>query len=126
MRSPPKRDGHHLHPNYTRSAATAGEASMKVEERDCVSRHFSTWELPASKRLPALREHFGQAIRLDVDAEPGQAVEMTIHDAPGLRRAKMLSALTARLMRPAPMLADGEDTVCLIMKTGGHLALTQR
>jgi len=45
--------------------------------------------------------------------------------APGLRRAKMLSSLTARVSRPAPKLADGEDTICLMMKTGGHLAVTQ-
>jgi AraC-like DNA-binding protein len=37
----------------------------------------------------------------------------------------MLSSLTARMTRPAPMLADGEDTVCLMMKTGGHMALKQ-
>ena len=98
---------------------------MKVEERDCASLHFSTRELPPSKRLSALREHFGQAIRLNIDAEPGQAVEMTLHAALGLRRAKMLSSLTARLSRPVQMLADGEDTVCLMVKTGGRLSLTQ-
>lgn len=97
----------------------------KVEERGYVSLRFSTRELPPAKRLSALREHFGQAIQLDIDAEPGQAVEMTLHAAPGLRRAKMLSALTARLSRPAPMLADGEDTICLMVKTGGRLSLTQ-
>jgi len=103
----------------------SGEAMTKVEERDSYSRVFSTRELPALKRLPALREHFGQKIRLNIDAEPGQAVEMTMHDTPGLRRAEMLSSLTARLTRPAPMLADGEDAVCLMMKTSGQLALTQ-
>lgn len=45
--------------------------------------------------------------------------------APGLRRARMLSSLTACVTRPAPMLADGEDTICLMMKTGGHMAITQ-
>jgi AraC-like DNA-binding protein len=98
---------------------------MKVEERGCRSLHFSTSALPHSKRLPALRELFDQSIRLEIDAEPGHAVEMEMHVAPGLRRAKMLSSLTARVTRPAPRLADGEDTVCLMMKTGGHMALTQ-
>lgn len=96
-----------------------------VEERDRASLHFSTRDLPASKRLPALRELFDKSIRLEIDAEPGHAVEMTMHVAPGLRRAKMLSSLTARVTRPAQMLADGEDTVCLMMKTAGHMALTQ-
>lgn len=98
----------------------------RTGERDHAFLHFSTRDLPAAKRLPALRELFGKSINLDLDAEPGQAVEMTMHLAPGLRRAKMISSLTARAVRPAPMLADGEDTVCLMMKTGGHMALTQR
>lgn len=98
---------------------------MKVEERDCASLHFSTRELPPPKRLPALRDLFDQAVRLQIDAEPGHAVEMMMHVAPGLRRAKMLSSLTARITRPTQMLADGEDTVCLMMKTSGHMALTQ-
>jgi AraC-like DNA-binding protein len=97
----------------------------KVEERNYASLRFSTRELPASKRLPALRELFDRSIQLEIDAEPGQAVEMEVHLTPGLRRARMLSSLTARVTRPAPMLSDGEDTICLMMKTGGHMALTQ-
>jgi AraC-like DNA-binding protein len=103
-----------------------GRATMKTgEERDFASLHFSTRELPPARRLPALRELFDRAVHLEIDAEPGHAVEMTMHVAPGLRRAKMLSSLTARVTRPAQMLADGEDTVCLMMKTGGHMALAQ-
>jgi len=97
-----------------------------VEERGYASLHFSTRDLPPSKRLPALRELFDKSVNLEIDAEPGHAVEMEMHLAPGLRRAKMLSSLTARATRPAQMLADGEDTICLMMKTGGHMALTQR
>jgi AraC-like DNA-binding protein len=99
---------------------------MEVGNQDCTSLHFSTRGLPAAKRLPALRELFASSVNLEIDAEPGRAVEMTVHSAPGLRRARMVSSLTARVTRPAQMLADGEDTVCLMMKTGGHMALTQR
>lgn len=98
---------------------------MTVDGPDYASLHFSTRALDPSQRLPALRELFDQSIRLEIDAEPGQAVEMEMHLTPGLRRARMLSSLTARVTRPAPMLADGEDTICLMMKTGGHMALTQ-
>jgi len=98
---------------------------MKAAEDDYRSLRFSTRELPHAKRLPALRELFDQSIRLTIDAEPGQAIDMEMHVAPGLRRAKMLSALTARVTRPRPMLADGEDTVCLMMKTAGRMCLTQ-
>jgi AraC-like DNA-binding protein len=98
---------------------------MAVEGRDYASLHFSTRELGASKRFPALRELFDRSIQLAIEAEPGQAVEMEMFLTPGLRRARMLSSFTARLSRPAPMLADGEDTICLMMKTGGHMALSQ-
>ena len=87
--------------------------------------HFSTQQLPSAQRLPALRDLFDRSVQLEIDAEPGQAVEMTMALVPGVRRARMLSSLTARMSRPTPMLADGEDTVCLMMKTGGHLAVRQ-
>ena len=92
----------------------------------CASIHFSTHQLQPKERLPALRDLFDRSVQLEIDAEPGHAVEMEMHIAPGLRRARMLSSLTARVARPAPRLADGEDTVCLMMKTGGHMALRQR
>lgn len=91
----------------------------------CSSIHFSTHQLLPAQRLPALRDLFDRSIQLEIEAEPGHAVEMTMALLPGVRRARMLSPLTARITRPAPMLADGEDTVCLVMKTGGHLSLTQ-
>lgn len=99
---------------------------MNVAERDCASFHFSTRELPPAKRLPAMRELFGRVVRLDISAEPGEPIEMTMHAAPGLRRTKMLSLLTARLERSEQMLADGDDAICLMVKTGGRLALVQR
>ncbi len=98
---------------------------MAVDLRDYTSLRFSTRELGASKRLPAVRDLFDRSIQLEIDAEPAQSVEMEMFMAPGLRRARMLSPFTARLSRPAPMLADGEDTVCLMIKTGGHMAVTQ-
>ncbi len=93
--------------------------------RDYASLHFSTRELGAAKRLPAVRELFDRSVQLEIDAEPGQAVEMEMVLTPGLRRARMLSSFTACLTRPAPMLADGEDTVCLMMKTSGRMAIAQ-
>jgi AraC-like DNA-binding protein len=99
---------------------------MNLVEAGGASVHFSTRELPHSKRLPALCELFDRSIQMEIAAERGHAVEMQLHIAPGLRRARMLSTLTARLTRPAQRLVDGEDTVCLMIKTGGHMALTQR
>jgi len=96
-----------------------------VAQRATAPLHFSTHRLAPAKRLPALRDLFDRAVQLEIEAAPDHAVEMTMARVPGVRRARMLSALTARMNRPSPMLADGEDTVCLMVNTGGRLALTQ-
>lgn len=97
----------------------------RVGGSDCTTNHFATHQLPSAQRLPALQDLFDRRVQLKIDAELGHAVEMTMTQVPGVRRARMLSALTAQVTRPASMLADGEDTVCLMIKTGGHLTLTQ-
>jgi AraC-like DNA-binding protein len=88
--------------------------------------HFSTRALPASKRLSALRQLFDTSVNLEVAADPEQVVAMTMYRSPGLRRAEMLSSFTARLSRGSSMLADGEDTVCLMINNSGRMAVTQR
>ncbi|MCA8895220.1 MAG: hypothetical protein KDA48_08180, partial [Amphiplicatus sp.] len=98
---------------------------MTVSANDYTSLQFSTRRLPVSRRTSALRELFDRSVQLEIEADPDTPVEMEMMLAPGLRRAKMLSSLTARMSRPASMLADGEDTICLIMKTGGNLAIEQ-
>ena len=98
---------------------------MTVSVNDYTSLQFSTRRLPVSRRTSALRELFDRSVQLEIEADPDTPVEMEMMLAPGLRRAKMLSSLTARMSRPASMLADGEDTICLIMKTGGNLAIEQ-
>ena len=98
---------------------------MPADAPDFPSFHFSTSKLPTSKRLPAVQELFERVVRLDIEAEPDQPIDMTVHAGPGMRRVRMLSSFTARLARPPQMLADGEDAVCLMMKTGGSMALTQ-
>ncbi len=92
---------------------------------ECAALHFSTHQLPPRERLPALQDLFDRSVQLEIDAEPGHAVEMSVAMVPGVRRARMLSSLTARVTRPKSKLADGEDTVCLMMINAGHLALTQ-
>jgi len=98
---------------------------MDAAEPAAATLHFSTRELAPTKRLPAVRELFDRSVQLAIDADPDQAVEMEMLLTPGLRRARMLSEFTARLSRPAPMLSDGEDTICLMIKTGGHMAVHQ-
>ncbi|SMX36791.1 helix-turn-helix transcriptional regulator [Maliponia aquimaris] len=101
---------------------------MRLVDTDSGSFRFSTQGVAPGKRLAALREIFGEMIRLDFEATQDQPVEaeLAVDITPGLRRTRIVSPLTARIARPAHMLADGEDSLCLIMKTGGKLALSQR
>jgi AraC-like DNA-binding protein len=95
-------------------------------ERDAPSSlRIATGGLPSSLRLPALRDLFDQSIGMEIAAENDQPVDLQINAVPGLRRALMLRPFTARAARPAPRLADGDDTVCLMVKSGGHMALHQ-
>lgn len=87
--------------------------------------HFSTQDTPAERRLPALRELFDRSVQLEINGGADQPVEMAMSLIPGMRRALMITPLTAQMSRPAPMLADGEDTVCLLIKHSGHLRLSQ-
>lgn len=87
--------------------------------------HFSTRALPPGQRLAAVRNLFDQRVQLEIDMKPGRAVEMSMSLFPGVRRARMLSPLTAEMNRSRSMLADGEDTVCLMINMGGHLRMAQ-
>lgn len=86
---------------------------------------ITTGALPAARRLPALRDLFDRSIGMEIAAARDQLVELQIDAVPGLRRAQMLHPFSARAARPAPRLADGDDTVCLMVKTGGQMALRQ-
>jgi AraC-like DNA-binding protein len=86
---------------------------------------IGTSQLPAERRLPALRDLFDRSIGMDIEAERHQRVDLQVHAVPGLRRALMLQPFTARAARPAARLADGDDTVCLMVKSGGRMALQQ-
>ncbi|MGL5114799.1 MAG: AraC family transcriptional regulator [Beijerinckiaceae bacterium] len=98
---------------------------MKPSTQDFQSLRFSTQQLPRQQRLPALQGFFEQAVQLNIAAAPGHAVTMSMHRGPGLRWARMLSSLTARMERPKSKLADGEDTVCLMIKSKGGIKVAQ-
>ena len=101
---------------------------MRLAERDNATFHFSTRGLAPARRLPLLRDIFGEAIGVDFHPQPDQHVtaEMIVRATPGLRRTCVVSSLSVTMERPAWKLADGDDSICLIVKTGGRLALEQR
>jgi AraC-like DNA-binding protein len=98
---------------------------MAVDQGTSAALRISTSGLPAARRLSALRDLFDRSIGMEIAAEHGQPVDLQINAVPGLRRALMLSPFTAQAERPAVRVADGDDTVCLMIKTGGQMALRQ-
>lgn len=98
---------------------------MTSEPATPIALRIATGGLPAAHRLPALCDLFDRSIGMEIVAEQGQAVDLQIDAAHGLRRALMLRPFTAEAARPAVRVADGDDTVCLMVKTGGQMALRQ-
>jgi AraC-like DNA-binding protein len=98
---------------------------MTVEQGAFSSLRIATGGLPAARRLPALRDLFDRSIGMEIAADSDQPVDLQINVVPGLRRALMLQPFTARAARPSLRLSDGDDTVCLMIKSGGHMALRQ-
>lgn len=98
---------------------------MTREQGTSSTLRIATSRMPSARRLPALCDLFDRSIGMDIVAAQGQSVDLQIHAAPGLRRALMLRPFTAQAARPAARVADGDDTVCLMIKTGGQMALRQ-
>lgn len=98
---------------------------MTAEQRAPSSMRIATAELPRARRLPVLRDLFDRSIGMDIAAEDEQSVDLRVSSVAGLRRAEMLRPFTARADRGATRLADGDDTVCLMIKSGGQMSLTQ-
>lgn len=98
---------------------------MTAEQGASSALRIATDGLPPARRFPALRDLFDRSIGMEIAAEKDQLVDLQINAVPGLRRALMLRPFTARAARPAPRLSDGDDTVCLMVKSGGQMALRQ-
>lgn len=101
------------------------EARVTTGHGACSSLRIATGALPPERRLPALRDLFDRSIGMEIAAEKGQPVDLQVCAVPGLRRARMLRPFTARAVRHATRLSDGDDTVCLMVKGSGQMALRQ-
>jgi AraC-like DNA-binding protein len=101
---------------------------MSSEIRAGASFELSTRGLSPTSGLSTLRELFDTRVQLGFEAEPDQQVDarMIVHGLPGLRYAKMVSSMDVSMVRPAEMLSDRQDDVCLIVSRGGSLTIEQR
>jgi hypothetical protein len=98
---------------------------MTADQGTSSSLRIETGSLPPTLRLSALRDLFDRSIGMDISAEKSQPVDLQVNVVPGLRRALMLRPFTAQAARPATRLSDGDDTICLMVKSGGRMALRQ-
>ncbi|WP_413718522.1 helix-turn-helix transcriptional regulator [Silicimonas sp. MF1-12-2] len=101
---------------------------MSSEVRRGASFELTTNGVAPSLGLSQLRELFETKVQLRFDADPDQRIDarMTVHGLPGLRYANMVSSMNVSLERPTQLLSDREDDVCLILSTGGPIAIAQR
>ena len=62
---------------------------------------------------------------MEVAVANGQPVDLQVNAVQGLRLAPMLRLVTAQAACPEARLADGDDTVCLMVKGCGQMLLRQ-
>ncbi|MCP3399003.1 AraC family transcriptional regulator [Bradyrhizobium sp. CCGB20] len=101
---------------------------MSTDAGDFVSHRFSTREHPERMRLPLWRESFVRGI-VHVDVEPIASipfqVDATLQAIRGLRRLA-LKGSPMRFQRLRTSIADGDDSIGLIVSSPGKSQLTQR
>ena len=101
---------------------------MVSDKADSALLRFSTDDLPDRDQLPFWRDFFARQIA-HVDIQPTSDLpfhaEATLLACPGLR-AQWISGSPVRLERTAKMLADGDDSLVLLIATSGRLTITQR
>ncbi len=101
---------------------------MSTDAADFVSHRFSSRELPERMRLPLWRESFVRGI-VHVDIEPISNVpfqaDATLQAIPGLRTLA-LKGSSMRFKRLQASIADGDDSIGLIVGSPGRSQLSQR
>jgi AraC-like DNA-binding protein len=100
---------------------------MPSEPTDFATLRVSTDALPARERVPFWREVFAHhVVRLDVEPLPDVPFKATA----ALRALSGLSTLSssssaARLQRTPQIVADGDDSVALVVKLNGSMTTSQ-
>jgi AraC-like DNA-binding protein len=99
-----------------------------MDAAEFVSLHFSTRELPERMRLPLWRDNFGRCI-VHADIEPLSnapfEADATLQAIRGLRRLALRGS-PMRFKRLRANLADGDDSIGIIVCCPGKCQLSQR
>jgi AraC-like DNA-binding protein len=90
---------------------------------------FSTRALPERARIAAWQEQFGRGM-LRVDVEPLSDdpfnAEATLRSLPGLRTVSCATSITTRYDRAKELLADGDDSVGIMINLGRRAVVMHR
>jgi AraC-like DNA-binding protein len=101
---------------------------MPATAADFAPVRFSTHDLPERERLPRWREELGRGL-VRVDIEPLSDgpfhAEATLQALPGVRMASFAVA-AAKFNRTRALVAEGDDSVGLIVNLGGKAVASQR
>ena len=90
--------------------------------------NFSTSDLPERDRLSFWRETFARRVvlaEIEADANLAFHAEATLFAWPGLRVIWGNSS-PARMLRRAPLVADGDDSFAVLIRQHGSLTMAQR
>ena len=101
---------------------------MSTDAAEFVSIHFSTRGLPERMRLPLWRDSFGRGlVRADIEplSNAPLQVDATLQAIQGLRRLALRGS-PMRFKRSRARLADGDDSIGVIVCSPGKCQLSQR
>jgi AraC-like DNA-binding protein len=122
------RDRQQIVAAFYRDGLSRLEVLLSTDAAEFISRHFSTRELPERMRLPLWRENFGRCI-VHADIEPLSdapfQADATLHAIRGVRRL-VLRGSSMRFKRSRANLADGDDSIGIIVCSPGKCQLSQR
>ena len=95
---------------------------------ECGSLHFSTSDIVAEDRLPFWRDFFcRQIVQVDIEPKSDLPIDAAVSliSCPGLQWMWAQTSIPVRLSRTAKMVADGTDSVALIIIRAGLAPVSQ-
>lgn len=102
---------------------------MSAVDPDCLALQFSTRDVPERDRLSFWRDFFcRKVIQVEVDSEDHEPFEagVSLLSCPGLQVMWANTSVPVQLLRTHEMVADGTDSIAILISRTGSIALRQR